>query len=67
MSHKVLACKAALNLFLSEQGINVREKELIKNIGENELLMSMLNGVKLSAPGLTDLKKNNKSKKTSNK
>jgi len=54
------ATKAALFKFLQSVDITQQEKDLLKNVPDNEMIMQMISGVKLQAPGLVSQKKRKK-------
>eukprot|EP00742_Colponemidia_sp_Colp-10_P006806 GILJ01007293.1.p1 GENE.GILJ01007293.1~~GILJ01007293.1.p1 ORF type:complete len:963 (-),score=268.38 GILJ01007293.1:280-3018(-) len=57
------AAKMAVQVFSSFAEISVREKELVKNMDDTELIQTMMGNVKLSTPGLLKMKTQNKSDK----
>lgn len=60
------AAKTAINLFLHTQDVTSREKELIKACTDPEMAAAIVGNVKITAPGLTQLKhKQKKGKKAS--
>lgn len=60
------AAKTALNVFIHMQEATSREKELMKAITDPELVAAIIGNVKVTAPGLTQLKQQQKKgKKTS--
>ncbi|KAJ3681327.1 hypothetical protein LUZ60_015816 [Juncus effusus] len=59
------AAKTAINLFLHTQDVTSREKELIKACTDPELVAAILGNAKITAPGLTQLKKQQKKGKKS--
>lgn len=54
------AAKTAVNLFLHMQDVINREKELMKACTDAELVAAIIGNVKITAPGLTQLKQNQK-------
>ncbi|KAG6543609.1 hypothetical protein Mapa_014972 [Marchantia paleacea] len=62
------AAKVAIDVFSHMQETTVREKELMKAVTDPELVACMLGNAKVTAPGLTKLKKTQKkSKKVASK
>lgn len=54
------AAKTAINLFTHMQDATAREKELMKALNEPELVAAMIGNAKIAAPGLTQLKQQQK-------
>ncbi|KAF3336238.1 nuclear export mediator factor NEMF isoform X2 [Carex littledalei] len=66
VAKKGKAAKTAINLFLHTQEVTSREKELIKACTDPEMAAAIVGNVKITAPGLTQLKhKQKKGKKAS--
>eukprot|EP01023_Acetabularia_acetabulum_P060594 TRINITY_DN7284_c0_g1_i13.p3 TRINITY_DN7284_c0_g1~~TRINITY_DN7284_c0_g1_i13.p3 ORF type:complete len:276 (+),score=57.89 TRINITY_DN7284_c0_g1_i13:817-1644(+) len=61
------AAREAVEVLLRGTEVLDREREVIKAVGENELTTTLVPSVKLSLPGLTKLKQNEKQKKKHNK
>ncbi|KAF3778096.1 Nuclear export mediator factor NEMF-like protein [Nymphaea thermarum] len=61
------AAKTAINLFVHMQDVTTREKELIKACTDPELVAAIIGNAKITAAGLTRLKKKQKGKKSSKK
>ncbi|KAK1318279.1 hypothetical protein QJS10_CPB04g01045 [Acorus calamus] len=66
-TRSVTAAKTAMNLFNHIPEATVREKELMKACTDPELVAAIVGNVKITAPGLTQLKQKQKKGKKSGK
>jgi len=51
------ATKAAISKYLLSRDITPQEKNLLKNVSDDEMIMQIIGGVKVQAPGLVSQKK----------
>lgn len=52
-----LGVKTALHIFMSNPDMTPREKDLIKAIPDEEMVQAMISNPKVSAPGLTQIRR----------
>ncbi|RRT51203.1 hypothetical protein B296_00051249 [Ensete ventricosum] len=67
LTRSLTAAKTAMNLFSHMPEVTNREKELMKACTEPELVAAIVGNVKITAPGLTQLKQKQKKGKKSGK
>ena len=61
------AAKSAVEMFCHLDGVTSREKDLIKNMSDPEMVTQMVGNCKISLPGMQKLKQESKKQKKRSK
>lgn len=64
-NNQIIVYRQAIELFTRNSGCTLAEKELLRALGDNEVMLALPSGVKLAAAGLGAIKASKKAKQKS--